>query len=335
MSRYTESHLRSNLAGPGDARPTALQIIADEHLTGKLSDKVFLITGVSSGIGIETLRALHSTGAHVIGTVRNLTKGSQIVDDILKEKLEGGGLISLVEMDLESFSSIKKGATAVLEKSGGTLNVIVANAGIMGVPHDRTVDGWERQFATNYLGHFLLFQLLKDALLSSATAEFPSRYVSVSSHGHCFGRVNFDDYNFEKGEYSPWKAYGQSKTAALWMSNAIERKYGGSNLHSTSLHPGGIRTNLTAHLGPAILEGYKNPDVARYLKSPEQGAATQVYAAVSQDWKDRGGSIWLIVPEDGVNEIINDGHAEWAYDEEGEDKLWRESFGMVELPVEI
>lgn len=151
MSRYMESYRRPNLAGPGDTRPTALQIIKDEGLTGALTSKVFLITGVSSGIGIETLRALHATGAHIIGTVRNLEKGQKVVDEILTEQKDGK--ITLVQMDLSSFASVQAGAAEILSLSEGRLNVLIANAGIMAIPFALTTDGFESQFATNHLGH--------------------------------------------------------------------------------------------------------------------------------------------------------------------------------------
>ncbi|KAH6249317.1 hypothetical protein HBI42_169000 [Parastagonospora nodorum] len=199
MSRYTEVHKIFNLRGSGDARPTALQIVRDEGIVGKLSDKTFLITGVSAGLGIETLRALHATGAHIYGTVRSFQKGQKVVDKILSEKIEGGGKI-----DLRSV----------------------------------TKEGFEQQWGTNHLGHFLLFQLLKDALLVSGTSEYPSRYVSVASNGHFFSTVNFDDINWEKEAYKPWIAYGRTKTANIWMANSIERHFGAQHLHATSVHPG-------------------------------------------------------------------------------------------------
>lgn len=358
MSRYAESYKRENLAGAGDARPTALQIIEDEGLIGKLNDKIILITGVSSGIGIETLRALHVTGAHVFGTVRNLQKGQAVVDKILSENRKGGGKIDLIEMELASFASIRKAAAEYLEKSGGRLNVLVANAGIMAVPFSLSTDGYEMQFATNHLGHFLLFQLLKDALLATATNDFPSRYVSVSSKGHGFGPVRFHDYNFEKdegqfdswvgfeekkGKYDTWAAYGQSKTANVWMANSIERHYGSQNLHATSLHPGGIaESGLAAHIDSAVLQSFLTPEDLRYYKSAAQGAATQVFAAVSTEWAHKGGKYlsdcieeksFVQRKEEGISDRHNDGYATWAYDEESEERLWRESFGLVGLEL--
>ncbi|KAH6908806.1 hypothetical protein BKA70DRAFT_1278886 [Coprinopsis sp. MPI-PUGE-AT-0042] len=343
MSRYAEAHKPVNVRGAGDARPTALQIIEDEGLIGKLSDKVFLVTGVSSGIGIETLRALHATGAHIYGTVRDIAKGQKVVDDILAEKREGGGRIDLVELELDSFESIRKGAQDFLSKSGGKLNVIVANAGVMLPAYGKTKDGFETQFGTNHLGHFLLFHLLKDALLASATPEFPSRYVSVTSMGHMFGQVNFDDYNFDKTEYDARAAYGQSKTANIWMANSIERHYGSQHLHATSVHPGAITegSNMTKHLSEEQLKMFQDPEVIRFLKSRAQGAATQVWAAVGKEWANKGGRYLADCTEpigyeekakqEGMTFMANDGYQPWAYDEAGEERLWKESFGMVGL----
>ncbi|KAH7382357.1 hypothetical protein BKA66DRAFT_418255 [Pyrenochaeta sp. MPI-SDFR-AT-0127] len=346
MSRYAEAHKIANLRGPGDARPTALQIIEDEGLTGKLQDKVFLVTGVSSGIGIDTVRALHTTGAHVYGTVRNVPKGQKVVDQILSEKHEHGGKIELIEMELDSFESVRKGAQDFLSKSQGKLNVLIANAGVMATPYGKTKDGFEIQFGTNHLGHFLLFHLLKNALLSSATPAYPSRYVSVSSMGHAFGTVNFDDYNYDK-EYDPWKAYGQSKTANVWMANSIERHYASQHLHATSLHPGSIPEG--SGLGKYMPDEVKTAllgdlETHRTFKSVAQGAATQVYAAVSAEWASKGGrylsgcveqkSHEERTKEDGMFHNANEGHAAWAYDEENEERLWRESFGLVGLQAE-
>jgi NAD(P)-dependent dehydrogenase (short-subunit alcohol dehydrogenase family) len=348
MSPYAEAHKVTNLAGAGDARPTALQIIQDQGLLGKLSDKTFLVTGVSSGLGIDTLRALHATGAHVYGTVRNLQKGQQVVDQILRENMEGGGKIDLIQLELDSFDSVNKGANDFLSKSGGKLNALIANAGIMAVPEGKTKDGWETQFGTNHLGHFLLFQRLKDALLASATPEYPSRYVSLTSIGHMFSPVNFDDINFEKSPYEPWKAYGQAKTANIWMANAIERHYGAQHLHATSVHPGGIleNSNLGTHISEADREAmqFNTPDAMRSFKSSAQGAATQVWAAVGKEFASKGGRYLFdctegisheeMAKEEGMSFFSNGGYQPWAYNEEGEERLWRESFGMVGLKAE-
>ncbi|KAF2656239.1 short-chain dehydrogenase [Lophiostoma macrostomum CBS 122681] len=335
MSRYAEAHKRDKIAGPGDARPTALQIIHDENLINALSDKTFLITGVSSGIGIETLRALQATGAHCYGTVRNLRAGQSVVSSILTSN-PSGGKIDLIEMDLSDLTSVRRGASSFLSQSGGNLNLIVANAGVMACRKGKTVDGFETQFGTNHLGHFLLFQLLKDVLLSSASPAYPSRVVSVTSWGHRMGSVRFHDYHFENEEYNEWTAYGQSKTANLWFANALERKFGGRDLHATSVHPGGITTGLVKHIDKAYFDSLmEQPELQRYYKSVEQGAASQVFAAVGKEWMGKGGrylSDCVVQPPfgtQGVDERHDDGYAAWAYDEEGEERLWRESLEMV------
>ena len=342
MSRYIEAHRVANLGGAGDARPTALQVIEDEGLTGKLSDKVFLITGVSSGIGTETLRALHTTGAHVFGTVRSLSKGQKVVDTILSEAHPSGGKITLIEMSLDSLASVRSGAADFLEKSGNKLHLLVANAGIMATPYEKTKDGFESQFGTNHLAHFFLFQLLKPALLASATPEYPSRVVNVTSTGHQFGPPLFGDYNFSSTSYDPWRAYGQSKTANIWLANAIESHFGSQSLHATSVHPGLITSsNLGTHLPEEQQKMFYEPEVQRTAKSVEQGAATQVWAAVGKEWKDKGGRYLSNMAEpvsneerakeEGMSYMANDGYMPWAYDAEGAERLWKESFGLVGL----
>lgn len=332
MSRYSAAHVKTE--GPGDARPTALQIVKDEGLEGKLSDKVMLVTGTSSGIGIETLRALHATGATVYGTVRNVEKGQKIVDEILASDPSNKAPIHLIHIELDSLDSVRAGAAEFLKKSS-KLNILVNNAGVMATPEGRTKDGYETQFGTNHMGHFLLFQLLKSTLLASATPEFPSRVVSVSSFGHRSGPIRFDDYNFEKSPYDPWTAYGQAKTANIYFSNEIERRYGSKNLHSTSLHPGGIFTALQVHVDPEMLKAWDNPEVTAYMKSPEQGAATSVYAALGKEWADKGGKylsnceVQQPFKGDGPMALGDDGYETWIYDVEKEQKLWKESLRML------
>lgn len=283
MSRYAAAH--TNTKGPGDARPTAMQIVEDEDLIGKLSDKVFLVTGVSSGIGIETMRALYASGGHVFGTVRNMAKGQKAVDEVKSQTQ--GGKITLIEMDNESLASVKKAAEEFLSQCK-QLNILIANAGVMATPEGRTKDGFETQFGTNHISHFYLFQLLKDTLLASSTPDFPSRVVSVSSFGHRTGPIRFHDYNFEKEPYDPWVSYGQAKTANIYFANEIERRYGAKGLHATSNHPGGIATGLQVHVDPELAKSWDNETNNNYLKSVEQGAATSIYAAISEEWKNKG-----------------------------------------------
>ncbi|GIK05223.1 hypothetical protein Aspvir_009327 [Aspergillus viridinutans] len=278
MSRYAEAHL--NPAGPGDARPTALQIIKDEAVEGKLVGKVIVITGTSSGIGIETARALSLTGARLFLTARDLDKAKSALDGILERDR-----VELVEMDNTSLSSVRAAAKAILQKSNGQVNILVNNAGIMALPKlEYTKDGFEMQFGVNHLAHFLLFELLKPALLASASPEFSSRVVNVSSSAHHVASINESgNYNFEKTEYNDWVSYGQSKTANIYMANEIERRYSSRGLHATSVHPGMISTALMQHMDPAMVEALKKDEkLYNMMKSPEQGAATTVWAAIGR-----------------------------------------------------
>jgi len=188
-NRYSARH--ENTQGAGDSRPTANEIIEDEGLIGKWSDKVILITGCSSGIGVETARSLHKTGAHIYITVRDDKKGEAVIKQIVEET-PNGAKIDLLHCELDSLASVRKCAAEFLSKSK-QLNILINNAGIMACPEGTTKDGFESQFGTNHLGHFLLFYLLKDILIASSTATFNSRVISLSSSAHQYSPVLFDD----------------------------------------------------------------------------------------------------------------------------------------------
>jgi NAD(P)-dependent dehydrogenase (short-subunit alcohol dehydrogenase family) len=172
-SKYAAAHEKLN--GPGDARPTASQIIDDYDLEGKLSGKVVLITGCSSGIGGDTARAIYRTGATIYATARDVDKAKKALSD-----LTDTSRVHFLQLDLGSVASVCAAAESFKSKSP-QLNILIGNAGVMASPEGRTVDGFETQFGTNHLGHFLLFYLLKDTLLASSTPEFNSRVVLLSS----------------------------------------------------------------------------------------------------------------------------------------------------------
>jgi NAD(P)-dependent dehydrogenase (short-subunit alcohol dehydrogenase family) len=213
---------------------------------------------------------------------------------------------------------------------------------VMATPEGKTADGFETQFGTNHIGHFYLFQLLKSTLLASSTPSFPSRVVSVSSIGHRTGEIRPHDYNFtEPNSYSPWVAYGQAKTANIYFANEIERRYGSRGLHATSLHPGGIMTGLQVHVPAEQMQGWDNETVRNYMKSPEQGAATSVYAALNGEWKNKGGRYLSncaeqkpFVDKGDALGVGDDGYQTWAYDEEKAKTLWKDSLKMVGLKDE-
>lgn len=328
-TRYAEAHAASNLAGPGDARPTALQIIKDNALEGKLQDKVVLITGTSSGIGIETVRALKATGAKIYATARNLDKAREALSDLIEP-----GKVELLLLDTSSLASVRSAAKEFLSKES-QLNLLINNAGIMAVPElTITPDGFESQFETNHLGHFLLFQLLKATLLASSTPSFHSRVVNVSSIGHRQLPIQFDNLNLSgPGVYTPFGGYGQSKTANIYMANEIERRYGAQGLHAWSLHPGGINTGLQVHVDFSALIAL--PEVQRIMKSQAQGAATTVLAAVDKELEGTGGKYLddtqVSPPVDPklAAELGAPGYAAWAYDVDAAARLWEVSNKLV------
>lgn len=324
-NRYAAAHAKPQ--GPGDARPTALQIVQDNDLINKYTGKVVIVTGASSGIGIPTALAFKATGARVFAAVRDLEKGKTALGDALEP-----GKLELIHLDLNSLDSVRQTAAEFLSKSS-TLNFLINNAGIMATPEGRTADGHELQFGTNHLAHFLLFQLLKPTLLASASPEFPSKVVNLSSVGHRGGEVQFDNLKLE-GIYQPWSSYGQAKTSNIYMANEIERRYGNQNLHAFSLHPGGIWTGLQVHVQDAIEQWLKNPDVETGMKSAEQGAATTLFAALDKSLEGKGGlyleDCEVSEPVDaGSQDLLKPGYAPHAYDEVKEGKLWKVSCELV------
>lgn len=330
MSRYAAVH--ANPQGLGDARPTAMQIINDEAMEGNLVNKVIVITGVSSGIGIETVRALATTGARLFLTARDLSKAKTALGDIFDAtKME------LVHMDQASLNSVRAAAAAILSKTD-QITILVTNAAIMAV-QDRqlTENNYELQFATNHLSHFLFFNLLKSALLAGSSADFQSRVVVVSAAAHRVVTLNDpDNYHFQKGGYSPWAAYGQSKLANIYMANEIERRYGSSGLHATSLHPGLIATGLAQHLPEQEISAMlQNEFMLKMQKSVEQGAATTVWAAVSKELEGKGG-LYLddcAVAKRGEDEGIPalGMTSSSTYNPEEEARIWKDSLEMVGL----
>ncbi|TDZ25559.1 WW domain-containing oxidoreductase [Colletotrichum orbiculare MAFF 240422] len=340
MSRYAASHVSTQ--GPGDSRPTALSVVEDEGLIGKLSGKVVLVTGANSGIGVETARAIHAAGATLYLTARDSAKAQQAVDSVKNGPgPKSDAPVHAIEMRLDSLASVRAAAEA-FHLNNDKLNVLILNAGVMATPEGKTEDNFETQFGTNHLGHFLLFQLLKPDLLAASTSEFQSRVISVASSAHRFGNVRLDDFNFEKGPYDPWAAYGQSKTANIHFASEIERRYGSKGLHALSLHPGIIQTNLSQYLSKEVLESLaKNESLYKNMKDIPQGAATTVYAALSEEWEGRGGKYLSNLVEEGpADTTMPDwlqsevGYAPWIYDEETAAKLWEESNRLVGIAEE-
>lgn len=204
----------------------------------------------------------------------------------------------------------------------------------MNTPETRTKEGYELQFTTNHLSHFLLFSLLKDLLLASSTPQFNSRVVNVTSAGHRYSPLQLDNIHFN-GNYNGWLAYGSSKTANLYMANHIDRLYGSQGLHGYSAHPGSfVSPNLQKHSEAEMDAAMKDPRVVKYLTSMEQACATSVYGAVSKELEGRGGlylegaSVSAMEAPEGAD-AVEYGYAAWAFDREKEQKLWEVSKDMV------
>lgn len=343
-SKYEEVHKRENIAGAGDARPTGVQILKDENrFDGSLKNKLAVVTGCSSGIGVPTVEALAAAGCIIYGGVRgaSIERAREALSSVLNDPKTKDN-VHLLDLDLTSLASVK-GFADEIKKRESKLNLLINNAGIMAVPtRELTKDGFESQFGTNHLAHFYLFQNLKDLLIagSKASPGFASRVVNVSSSSHRNSTVILDDINLAKpGNYEPWKAYGNSKTANIWMANHIERLYSSQGIHAYSLMPGGIWTPLQKHVQEMMEEVKGLKTVEDYMKSTEQGCATTIWAATARDLEGRGGVfcedcciIGKVESKDnnGIDNLAA-GYVEWAYDPEGEEKLWRVSNELVGL----
>ena len=311
--------------------PTAQQIVEREQLTGRLSDKVVLITGASSGIGVDTARALYHTGARVFLAVRDMAKTAQVAASIEADGLPGRGAIELLQLDMTELDSVRQCAAAFVSRSQ-RLHVLVCNAGVMYPPPGKTKDKLDVQFGVNHVAHFLLFQLLKDTLLASSTPAFKSRVVVVGSSAHRISPVVFDDLNMDKQPFNTYAAYGQSKTANAYMALELERRYGNRGLHSTVVHPGGMPTPLARHMDNAVVLQHLTPEFLRSMKTVEQGAATTVWAAVSTEWEGKGGKyledVSVAQPSQDPPLPLN-GYAPYIYDVDPAKRLWTESLRLV------
>jgi NAD(P)-dependent dehydrogenase (short-subunit alcohol dehydrogenase family) len=275
-----------------------------------------VITGGASGIGIETARAFARIGAEVTLAVRNLEAAAPVAEELRAST--GNQNIFLGRVDLSDLTSITEFADAWT----GPLHVLVNNAGIMALPElERTAEGWEMQFATNYLGHFALAQALHGALAAAGNA----RIVSLSSSGHLFAPVLFDDPHFNFMPYDAFLAYGQSKTASTLFAVAVTRRWAKDGITCNAVMPGAIATNLQRHTG-----GLRTPVERR--KTPQQGAATTLYAATSPELEGIGGRYFEDVNEAPVVDRRGPdytGVAAYALDSANADRLWDLSLELL------
>jgi NAD(P)-dependent dehydrogenase (short-subunit alcohol dehydrogenase family) len=301
---------------------TAAEVLEGIDLDGKLA----LVTGGSGGLGAETARALASKGARVVITARDVAKGQEVAQGIRKSTGNDG--IEVEDLELGSLASIRAFAERFLARHDA-LQILVNNAGVMACPFAKTIDGFERQFGTNHLGHFLLTGLIAPALLRGA----PARVVSVSSRGHQQSPVVFDDIHFEGRPYDKWLSYGQSKTANVLLAVELERRLGARGVHANAIHPGVIPTDLSRHMVPEDYERLRKraPRGQMKLKTVESGAATSVYAATAPELEGRGG---LYLEDCGIAEVDDAENAargvrSYALDPDAARRLWSVSEQMV------
>ncbi|MGB6352924.1 MAG: SDR family NAD(P)-dependent oxidoreductase, partial [Steroidobacteraceae bacterium] len=219
----------------------------DEVLRGiDLRGKRVLVTGVSAGLGVETARALAAHGAEVIGAARSLSKAQAATEQVRAQAANGGSL-HLVELDLASLDSVRRCADGLLA-ADQSFDVIIANAGVMACPKGTTADGFETQFGTNHLGHFVLVNRIASLLRPG------SRLVNLSSAGHRYADVDLADPNFENTPYAEFTAYGRSKTANVLFAVEFDRRHKSNGVRATAVHPGVIQTELSRHLAAGVLE---------------------------------------------------------------------------------
>ncbi|MBW2418757.1 MAG: SDR family NAD(P)-dependent oxidoreductase [Deltaproteobacteria bacterium] len=305
------------------AETTTSEVIDGIDLSGRLA----LVTGASGGLGAETARALASVGAEVVLAVRNVAKGEGVAESI-RASVDGAH-IEVRELELSVPASVRAFAKGFLAEHP-SLNILINNAGVMACPLERTAEGWEMQFATCHLGHFLLTCLLAPALRAGA----PARVVNLSSGGHRFSPVLFDDIHFESTEYDKWVAYGQAKTANVLFTCELERRMQDSGVHALAVHPGVILTELARHLDEndikQLMEKAPKGEGLKF-KPVEAGAATSTWAATAPSLEGRG-ALYLEDCHIGELDEAEDsagGYRGYAVDPAAAARLWELSEEML------
>jgi NAD(P)-dependent dehydrogenase (short-subunit alcohol dehydrogenase family) len=315
------------------ATSTTDQVLSGVNLQGKR----ILVTGVSAGIGVETARSLAARGAHVVGAARDLTKAKAATVHVRKDAAENGGKFELVELDLANLKSVRACASALLA-GGESIDLIIANAGVMATPFGHTADGFETQFGINHLGHFVLVNRIASLMRSG------SRLINLSSSGHRFSNVDLDDPNFERTPYEPFVAYGRSKTANILFAVSFDERHRDRGIRAAAVHPGVIQTELARYMDPDQLRNLieqTNKQLATEGKGPLQwktvpeGAATSVWAGVVAPAHEIGGQycenchVGRIVPDDVTITPASEGVRGYALDSANAAALWQKSEQMV------
>ena len=321
------------MANVFNATSTTEEVLSGINLQGKR----ILVTGVSAGIGVETARSLAAHSAQVVGAVRDVAKAETATVQVRKDAAANGGGFTLVRLDLGNLKSVRACADELLAK-GEPFDVVIANAGVMATPFGHTVDGFEMQFGTNHLGHFVLVNRIITLIRTGG------RLINLSSSGHRFSNVDLDDPNFERTPYEPFLAYGRSKTANILFAVAFDERHRKNGIRAAAVHPGAIRTELARYMDPSRLQALID-DINKQLptegkppfefKTIPQGAATSVWAGVVAPADEIGGRycenchVGNVVPDDVPITAVSEGVRGYALDSNNAAALWKKSEELV------
>jgi NAD(P)-dependent dehydrogenase (short-subunit alcohol dehydrogenase family) len=313
-----------------DATSTADDVVAGVDLSGVRA----VVTGASSGIGAETARSLVSAGADVTLAVRNTDAGRTAAEDIAKSTGRGG--MHVAALDLADRATV----TSFVQSWNGPLHLLINNAAVITPALARTAEGWELQFATNYLGHFALSLGLRDVLAAGAGERGEARIVSLTSGAHMRSPIVFDDIQFERRSYDPQAAYAQSKTATSLFAVEATRRWASDGIVANAVNPGGVATGLQRHFTQKQKDYLAEAEAAGAFawKTAQQGAATTLVAAVAPEFAHTGGRYLddgreaHTVPNDA--DLFHNSHGvkQWAIDPDTAQELWTVSVDLIGQP---
>jgi len=322
------------MANAFSATSTTEEVLSGINLQGKR----ILVTGASAGLGVETARSLAAHGAQVVGAARDLAKAETVTVQVRKDAAAAnGGSFTLVELDLGNLASVRACTDELLAKAE-PFDVVIANAGVMATPFENTVDGFETQFGTNHLGHFVLVNRIAPLIRSGG------RLVNLSSSGHRFSNVDLEDPNFVRTPYEPFVAYGRSKTANILFAVAFDERHRKNGIRAAAVHPGAIQTELARHMDSsqmqALIDQINKQLVAEgkhpfKFKTIPQGAATSAWAGVVAPADEIGGRycenchVSHIVPDDVPITPVSEGVRGYALDPSTAAALWKKSEELV------
>ncbi len=310
-----------------DATSTADDVVAGMDLGGVRA----VVTGASSGIGVETARSLARAGAEVTLAVRNTDAGRKAAEDIAQSTGRDG--VHVAALDLSDRAAV----AGFVRSWHGPLHLLINNAGAIAPVLARTAEGWELQFVTNYLGHFALSLRLRDALAAGAAQRGEARIVSLTSGAHMRSPVVFDDIQFERRDYDPQAAYAQSKTADSLFAVEATRRWAQDGIVANAVNPGGIATGLQRHFTRKQQDYLAEAEAAGVFayKTVQQGAATTLVAAVAPEFARTGGHYLddgreaPTVPNDADLFQNSHGVKQWAIDPDIARELWTVSLGLI------